>query len=42
MKKYIVAELEVVYFDAEDIIATSSGIGVEDDDDIIDLPFIPA
>lgn len=41
MKKYIVAELEVVYFEAEDIIATSNGIGGEDDD-IIDLPFIPA
>lgn len=35
-------KVEIVNFDTEDIIATSMNIDVDDGDDIIDLPFVPA
>ena len=41
-KDYQNAMLELVRFDAGDIIATSDNINVDDGDDIIDLPFVPA
>lgn len=39
---YVDPKLEVVNFEAEDIIATSVKVDVNDGDDIIDLPFVPA
>lgn len=41
-KDYLNPEMDIVMFAAEDIIATSYGIDVDDGDDKIDLPFIPA
>lgn len=41
-KNYLAPALEIVMFAQEDIIATSKGINVDDGDDNIDLPFIPA
>lgn len=39
---YLKPEMEVAMFAAEDIIATSYNIDVDDGDDNIDLPFVPA
>ena len=41
-KNYLNADLEIVCFEAEDIITTSGKIVVNNGDDIIDLPFVPA
>lgn len=41
-KNYLTPDLEIVGFEAEDIITTSNGIDVDDGDDNIDLPFVPA
>lgn len=41
-KDYLNPEMDIVMFAAEDIIATSYDIDVDDGDDKIDLPFIPA
>ena len=37
MEKYLEAELEIIHFSAEDIIATSSNLPTEDDE----LPWAP-
>lgn len=39
---YVNPKVEIVNFDTEDVIATSTNIDVDDGDDIIDLPFVPA
>ena len=41
-KDYLNPEMDIVKFAQEDIIATSYGIDVDDGDDKIDLPFVPA
>ena len=38
MEKYLEADLEIVQFPAEDIIATSSQVSTDDDE----LPWVPA
>lgn len=41
-KNYLIPELDIVMFAEEDIITTSNRIDVDDGDDNIDLPFVPA
>ena len=41
-KDYLNPEMDIVMFAEDDIITTSNRIDVDDGDDKIDLPFIPA
>ena len=39
-EKYTLAEMEIIWFDVEDVIMTSGGDGEETGDDIGDKPYV--